>query len=137
MRCPIHGTVSHDSLPTKRAAQLVEDATVDRIRRRGLPATVSPAEVDLGAALLFYGLEDLHLQHPVGAFDLDVYWATFRLGIEVDGRDFHDQKTDERRDVMISKHGIMVLRIPAADVWHDPLAAARVVFKTAAQKQAA
>jgi very-short-patch-repair endonuclease len=58
-------------------------------------------------------------QHPIGPYVLDFYCAKAHLAIEIDGisHDMGDQpQRDERRDLWLNKHGITVMRIPAAEL---------------------
>jgi very-short-patch-repair endonuclease len=58
-------------------------------------------------------------QHPVGPYILDIYCASARLAVEVDGFQ-HDQPAqiayDRRRDGYLGERGIRVMRIAATDV---------------------
>jgi very-short-patch-repair endonuclease len=58
-------------------------------------------------------------QRPMGPYVLDFYCAKARLAIEVDGisHDMGDRpERDMRRDAWLEKHGVTVLRIPAAEL---------------------
>ncbi len=62
-------------------------------------------------------------QHPKGPYILDFYCHKSRLCIEIDGaahNESEQQQRDERRDRWLEQHGIMVYRVPAADVFRDP-----------------
>jgi very-short-patch-repair endonuclease len=58
-------------------------------------------------------------QHPAGSYDLDFYCDAAKLCVEVDGA-AHERgnrpSLDARRDAWLAAHGIMTLRIPAAEV---------------------
>jgi very-short-patch-repair endonuclease len=58
-------------------------------------------------------------QHPIGPYVLDFYCAKAHLAIEIDGIG-HDMggrpQRDERRDAWLKKHGVTVVRIPAAEL---------------------
>ena len=58
-------------------------------------------------------------QHPAGPFDLDFYCDKAKLCVEIDG-EAHERgdrpAKDARRDAFLERHGIVTLRIPAADV---------------------
>ncbi len=58
-------------------------------------------------------------QHPIGPYVLDFYCAKANLAIEIDGIS-HDMgerpQHDERRDAWLKKHGVTVMRIPAAEL---------------------
>jgi very-short-patch-repair endonuclease len=58
-------------------------------------------------------------QHPVGPYVLDFYCARANLCIEIDGisHSMGDQpRRDENRDTWLAKHGVKVMRIPAAEL---------------------
>ena len=61
-------------------------------------------------------------QHPAGPYAIDFYCAETRLAIEVDG-EFHGRgdapARDAARDALLVAHGIVTLRIPAAEVLRD------------------
>ncbi len=66
-------------------------------------------------------------QHSVGGVVVDFYCAQSRLVIEIDGisHDMGDRpERDFRRDGWLRSQGFEVVRIPAADVLHDPSAVA-------------
>ena len=58
-------------------------------------------------------------QHPIGPYVLDFYCPKAHLAIEIDGIS-HDMgnrpQHDERRDAWLKKHGVTVMRIPAAEL---------------------
>ncbi len=58
-------------------------------------------------------------QHPIGSYVLDFYCPAARLAVEVDGK-IHETPAqiehDFRREQWLSKRGIKVLRIGAADI---------------------
>jgi very-short-patch-repair endonuclease len=67
---------------------------------------------------------------------LDFHCAKARLAIEIDGigHDMGDQpQRDERRDLWLRKHGITVMRIPAADLNRGVDEAADAVVRLAAE----
>jgi very-short-patch-repair endonuclease len=58
----------------------------------------------------------------MGRYVLDFYCAKAHLAIEVDGigHDMGDRpQRDERRDAWLKKHGVTVIRIPAAELSHE------------------
>lgn len=125
-RCPFRGDVAGYEIPYDRARELVTAANEERTERRDLeqPSPVSEAEVVLLAALLFYGENPL-LQHPVGPYDLDFLIDDYRAAIEVDGRQHlnrNQARKDKRRDqYVLERTGIRTYRVPARDVFKDPL----------------
>ena len=95
--------------------------TVDNAR--GLRREMSPPEVALWQWLRQRpsGLK-FRRQHPVGPYVLDVYCASARLAVEIDGsgHDHIERVThDERRDIWLRAQGFRVLRIKAIDVLTD------------------
>jgi very-short-patch-repair endonuclease len=58
-------------------------------------------------------------QHPADAYSLDFYCDAAKLCLEVDG-EAHDRAgrpgRDARRDAWLAEHGILTIRIPAAEV---------------------
>jgi very-short-patch-repair endonuclease len=62
-------------------------------------------------------------QHPLGPYILDFYCAPAKLAIEVDGALHGHGDAPERdaiRDNWLMAKGLMVYRIPAAEVFKDP-----------------
>jgi very-short-patch-repair endonuclease len=75
-------------------------------------------------------------QHPIGPYVLDFYCAKAHLAIEIDGisHDMGDRpQRDERRDVWLKKHGVTVMRIPAADLTYGVDETADAVVRMAAE----
>jgi len=70
-------------------------------------------------------------QHPAGCYILDFYCPKHRLAIEVDG-EIHargDQPLrDAARDAWLSRQGILVLRLPAAEILADLEAVVRHII---------
>ena len=66
-------------------------------------------------------------QHPSSDLGIDFYCSDARLAIEIDGKS-HDMgdrpERDERRDAWLMGEGIETVRLAAADVLRDPVAAA-------------
>ncbi|MFN3945952.1 MAG: endonuclease domain-containing protein [Allosphingosinicella sp.] len=89
-------------------------------KARSLRRALSPPEARLWQYLRTRpeGLK-FRRQHPAGPFILDFYCPAARLAIEVDG-EAHDMGAnparDIRRDRWLTEHGILVLRIPAAEL---------------------
>ncbi|WP_309804498.1 MULTISPECIES: endonuclease domain-containing protein [Novosphingobium] len=73
----------------------------------------------------------LRRQHPVGGFVADFYCAASRTVFEIDGIS-HDMGArplaDARRSAWMKRHGLRVIRIPAADVLRDPDATAQAII---------
>lgn len=76
-------------------------------------------------------------QHPVGDFSLDFYCADKRLGIEVDGvaHNMGDNPArDVRRDAVLKKMGIDIVRIPASEILRDVVGAADAIVRLCADR---
>jgi very-short-patch-repair endonuclease len=73
-------------------------------------------------------------QHPAGPYILDFFCSDARLAIEIDG-EAHDRgdrpQRDDIRDAWLTKVGVTMLRIPAADVLADLEAVIRYVVNEA------
>jgi very-short-patch-repair endonuclease len=66
-------------------------------------------------------------QHPAGPYILDFYCAKAKLAVEIDGHEHGEDARrilDEARNLWLSKRGILTYRLPAAEVYRDPDAAA-------------
>jgi very-short-patch-repair endonuclease len=76
-------------------------------------------------------------QHPMGPYVLDFYCAKANLAIEIDGisHDMGDRaQRDTRRDAWLKKHGVTVVRIPAAELMHGIDDAADAVARMAVER---
>jgi very-short-patch-repair endonuclease len=76
-------------------------------------------------------------QHPIGPYVVDFYCAKARLAIEIDGmsHDMGDRpQRDIRRDAWLKKHGITVLRIPAAELTNRIDEAADAIVRMAVER---
>ena len=93
--------------------------------RRHLRQTMS-----LPAVIIWSRLKGRHAdtprfrrEHPIGPYFADFYCARAALVIEIDGAS-HGQgdrpARDDIRDSWMQARGLEVVRIPAADVLHDP-----------------
>jgi len=76
-------------------------------------------------------------QHPIGPYVLDFYCPKAHLAIEIDGisHDMGDRpQHDERRDAWLKKHGVTVMRIPAAELSRNIDEAADAIVRLATEK---
>ena len=105
---------------------------------RALRRTMTVPEVALWAVLRTRpaGLK-FRRQHPAGPFVLDFYCADARLAVEVDG-EAHERgdrpMRDQRRDAVLSVHGIETLRVSARDVLRDLEAVVRSIAARALER---
>jgi very-short-patch-repair endonuclease len=97
-------------------------APIRTIRRaRGLRRELTLPEVVLWEAVRGRRLENLRFrrQHPIGPYVLDLYCASARLAVEVDGSS-HDHperaRHDAQRDEWLRSQGLRVIRFAATDV---------------------
>jgi very-short-patch-repair endonuclease len=78
----------------------------------------------------------LRRQHPIGPCVLDFYCAKANLAVEIDGIS-HDMgnrpERDQRRDAWLKKHGVTVMRIPAAELLQDLDQAADAIVRAATE----
>ena len=68
---------------------------------------------------------------------LDFYCPKARLAVEIDGisHDMGDPpQHDEQRDAWLKKHGVTVMRIPAAELSRNIDAAADAIVRLATEK---
>ncbi len=75
-------------------------------------------------------------QHPVGPYVVDFYCPEFRLAVEIDGEGHNRGDRpgrDERRDAFLTENGFRVLRVAAARILKDPLAATEAIAAYAAR----
>jgi very-short-patch-repair endonuclease len=75
-------------------------------------------------------------QHPIGPYVLDFYCAKANLAIEIDGigHDMGDRPyRDEKRNAWLTKRGLTVLRIPAAELMRSADEAADAIVRLATE----
>lgn len=77
----------------------------------------SPIESRLCWQLRRLGV-DYEAQKVVGNRRLDIVIG--KINVECDGKDFHDEKTDMRRDIEVSNHGYKIIRITGSEIRRDP-----------------
>lgn len=100
------------------------------VARLADPLAESPMETRIRLAIAFDGLPLPVLQHPVGAYDLDMAYPDALLAVEHDGRRHltpERARRDLARQAYLSSTGWTVLRFGAADVLHRPRTVASAV----------
>jgi very-short-patch-repair endonuclease len=102
------------SLKFSRTLQMTKRAR--RLRRES-----TDAERKLWQALRREQIKSVSFrrQHPIGAFTLDFYALSLRLGIEIDGGQHAtaiEQRKDRRRAEWLSSKGVLVVRFWNNDV---------------------
>jgi Protein of unknown function (DUF559) len=73
----------------------------------------SPPEFDLWSSIRYYGRMPLYPQYPILNYFVDFGDPWQRIGIEADGRSYHDEGKDLHRDEELFELGWKVFRIPA------------------------
>lgn len=93
------------------------------VARLADPLAESPMETRIRLAIGFDGLPLPVLQHPVGAYDLDMAYPEVLLAVEYDGREHltpERARRDLERQAYLSAAGWKVLRFRAVDVRRRP-----------------
>ncbi len=77
---------------------------------------MTPIEFDAWQAIRCFGLMPLYPQYPVGKYFADFANPVFKITVECDGKEFHqDKEKDRLRDEDFKKLGWTVYRISGAD----------------------
>jgi|GEM_PF-3328785 len=79
---------------------------------------MSPAEQEMWLAIKC-SQTFLFPEVPVLKYFIDFGHLHLRVGLEVDGKDFHDQQLDMARDLELWQCGWVIFRIPAREVLSD------------------
>jgi very-short-patch-repair endonuclease len=87
------------------------------------PRTRSKSERRLFDALCRAGLPPPLVNAPFAGYELDFYWPQFRLVVELDSPHYHSSprefETDRRKDAVLQRAGLAVLRVTEERVEHD------------------
>jgi very-short-patch-repair endonuclease len=76
----------------------------------------TPIEQDAWQAIRYYGRVPFYPQYPVDKYFLDFANPYLKIGIECDGKEFHqDKEKDLGRDTHLSKLGWIIYRVSGAD----------------------
>jgi very-short-patch-repair endonuclease len=76
-------------------------------------------------------------QHPASGFILDFYCRAAGMGIEIDGiaHDMGDNpQRDRRRDAMLGRDGIEILRFSADQIQYEPEAVTTAIVASCARR---
>lgn len=77
---------------------------------------MSPIEYQAWQAIRCFGKVPLYPQYPVGKYFLDFGNPVLRIGLECDGREFHQDKAKDRnRDTDLWSEKWKIYRIPGSD----------------------
>ncbi len=74
----------------------------------------SPIESDAWQAIRGRGVP-LYPQFPVFNYFVDFANPYLRIGLELDGKDWHDQDKDRARDQMLAEFGWRIFRVPGSE----------------------
>jgi very-short-patch-repair endonuclease len=83
---------------------------------------LSPAEVNLAAALYDAGINEFEQQKKIGRYIVDFWFPAAKLVIEIDGRRYHtDAEREHRRSERLLELGAKrVIHITAASTFSEP-----------------
>ena len=95
------------------------------------PPPRTPIEHRLYEAMRADGLSP-QVQFGVGRFRVDFAFPDVQLAVEADGREWHDQVRDRRRDLRLEADGWQVVRFTGSEINRDAAACARAVKRTRA-----
>jgi very-short-patch-repair endonuclease len=95
------------------------------LTRQADPAlTRSEAEERLLALVRCAGLPSPQVNRRIGRYEVDLFWPTQRLAVEVDGYAFHSSRAaferDRRRDADLQALGVRVVRVTWRQIAQEP-----------------
>ena len=61
----------------------------------------------------------LYPEYPVGKFFLDFGNPALSIGVEIDGKNYHDKDYDFARDLALLRQGWIIFRVPAKELFWD------------------
>lgn len=76
----------------------------------------SPIEFQAWCVIRCKGNIPLYPQYPVGKYFLDFGNPYFKIGLELDGKKYHDEQKDKQRDTLLKEMGWRVFRISGAEM---------------------
>lgn len=76
----------------------------------------TPIEMDAWQSIRGYGVP-LYPQFPVLNFFIDFANPVKRIGIEMDGAQWHDEEKDRRRDLALLEEGWTIFRVPGRQAY--------------------
>lgn len=86
--------------------------------------TRSPAERELLSLLRRNGVSGYETNARVAGYEVDFYWPSVRLVVEVDGYDAHSGRVAFERDRLkqatLTAHGLAVMRVTGRQIRNDP-----------------
>lgn len=76
----------------------------------------SPIEARAWQSIRTYGVP-LYPQFPVFNYFIDFANPYLRIGLEMDGKDYHDPDKDRGRDELLWRHGWRIFRVPGREAY--------------------
>lgn len=76
---------------------------------------MSPIERDLWMDIRCYGKLPMYPQYPALGYFLDFGNPRHKIGIECDGKEFHNPEKDRKRDLRLFEEGWKIYRLPGSD----------------------
>lgn len=77
----------------------------------------TPIEKYAWTAIRSIGNLPFYPQYPAGKFIIDFANPFFKIGIELDGKEYHCREKDEKRDLILLKDGWRIFRISGSDMY--------------------
>lgn len=107
--------------------QGVHEVLIAKVRK-----TDSPMERAVLIEVLKYEGIDIETQYPVGKYRLDIALPEYKLGLEVDGYEWHTSESQRARDLLrdeiLENQGWQIERVPGWFCYRNPdLAALKIM----------
>jgi very-short-patch-repair endonuclease len=101
------------------------EKTKEALKKRNAERGISPLERWVQQWLPLAHIYDYETEYQVDYFFLDIAFPNIKLGIELDGYEFHKDKKerDENRDEFLSGKGWTIIRIPSKECWNPRILA--------------
>ena len=81
----------------------------------------SPIERIAWGSIRDYGGIVLYPQFPLFNYFIDFANPYLRIGLELDGKDYHDPEKDEKRDQFLYEYGWIIYRVSGKECYHHCL----------------
>lgn len=81
----------------------------------------TPIEMDAWYAIRYYGVP-LYPQYPVNRYFIDFGDPVRKIGLELDGKQWHDINKDSARDKVLWNLGWRIFRVTGREAYANPLA---------------
>lgn len=104
----------------------------EKLARRNSERPASPLEKWVKMFLQHCNIHDYVTEHQVDYYFIDIAWPHLKFGVELDGKDFHQNKQrDDSRDLFLQNKGWEIKRIPSSECWKVDLMAVHLkeIFK--------